>query len=332
MFNKSIISGTSFYAPETVISNNWIEEKVNARNTLLPEGALKEKFGLEQRRFALDSEQASDIAAAACFPLFEKQAKISFDLLIFASGSSDMIEPATATILQYKLGLTCPAMDVKNACSSFVCGVQVANAFINSGEYKKILVVSGEKLSSIIKLDYDNKEELIKRMACLSMGDGGAAVVLEPSTTERGICYQKFYTAGQHWRLCTVPGGGSMFPHDGSKVYFEGRTAELRNVFLKEKGTILQDALKTVGWDARDLKYVFMHHVSERSFELAAAEMNLPQERFYNQFKYFGNMAASSIPFSLACADAEGLLSPGDKIMFFGLASGISISVQLIIW
>jgi len=327
-----MITATSCYAPERVISNEWVEERINGKNLLLPPGILKDKFGLEQRRFAQDNEQASDIAAAACFSILQKHDRSSFDLLIFASGSSDMIEPATATILQHKLGLTCPAMDVKNACSSFVCGMQVANAFIASGEYKKILVVSGEKLSSIIKLDYGGKEELIKRMASLSMGDGGAAFVMEASEMSNGMIFQKFFTAGKYWHLCTVPGGGSMFPHDGSKVYFEGKTAELRDVFLREKGTILKDALDTAGWNASELKFVFMHHVSERSFELAALEMNLPLERFYNKFKFYGNMAASSIPFSIACADAEGLLQAGDKIMLFGLASGISISVQLIIW
>ena len=123
-----------------------------------------------------------------------------------------------------------------------------------------------------------------------------------------------------------------MFPHDGSKVYFEGRTAELRNVFIEEKGSIMQDLLIEAGWKTDDLKYIFMHHVSEKSFELAAREMQMPINKFYNTFRKFGNMAASSIPFSLACAEEEGHLQPGDKIMLFGLASGISISVQLIIW
>lgn len=329
---KSKIIKIGNYAPERIISNAEIEKLVNVNRLMLPEGLLKEKFGIEERRFGTENEQASDLAVGAALKILEPCDIDTIDCLIFASGSSDMIEPATSSIIQSKLKLTCPAVDIKNACNSFVCGMQTANAFIISGEYKKIMVVSGEKLSAIIKLHYEDNLELMKRFACLSMGDAGAAVLMEKSEDESGIYIQKFQTNGEYWELCTVPGGGSMYPHDGSKVYFEGRTTEMRKVFFEKKGKLIESALNEAGWLAGDLDHVFMHHVSVQTFELVANDLGIPKEKFYSVFEKYGNMAACSIPFAMSDAYAKNVLKKGDKIMLLGLASGISISVQLLIW
>jgi acyl-CoA:acyl-CoA alkyltransferase len=330
--NRSEITKIAGYTPHRIISNYELESILNKNGQLIPEGTLERKFGIKERHFAADNEQASDLAVAAALKILTPNDKTSIDCLIFAAGSSDMIEPATASIVQQKLQLQCPAMDVKNACNSFTCGLQVANALIVSGAYKKILVVTGEKVSSIIKLEFENTEEFLKRFASLSMGDAGAAALIEPSITTSGIYAQNFVTYGQYWELCTVPGGGSMYPHDGSKVYFEGRTAEMRDVFLEKKGDAINVALQQAGWSTADLDFVFMHHVSENTFEIAANDLGIAKEKFYNVFSNYGNMAAASIPFALSNAVENNTLKKGDKIMLLGLASGISLSVQLLIW
>jgi acyl-CoA:acyl-CoA alkyltransferase len=329
---KSTITRIANYAPERIVSNNEMEHLINAKALFMPSGTLERKFGIIERRFAADNEQASDLAVNAAIKIIRKDDKNTIDCLIFASGSSDMIEPATASIVQSKLQLKCPALDVKNACNSFTCGLQVANAFIVSGMYKKILLVTGEKVSSIIKLEFENIEEFLKRFASFSMGDAGAAVLIEPSNDNSGMYEQNFETHGEHWELCTVPGGGSMYPHDGSKVYFEGRTAEMRDVFLAKKGDAINIALQKMNWQPSDLDFVFMHHVSENTFEIAASDLGIAQEKFYNVFSNYGNMAASSIPFALCNAVENNVLKKGDKIMLLGVASGISLSVQLLIW
>jgi acyl-CoA:acyl-CoA alkyltransferase len=329
---KSTITRIAGYVPERIVTNAELENIINTKAMLMPHGTLERKFGIVERRFAADGEQASDLAVGAARKIIKEEDKNSIDCLIFASGSSDMIEPATASIVQDKLQLKCPAMDVKNACNSFTCGLQVANAFIVSGIYKKILIVSGEKVSSIIKLEFDGIEEFLKRFASFSMGDAGAAALIEPATDSSGMYEQNFETHGQYWQLCTVPGGGSMYPHDGSKVYFEGRTAEMRDVFLEKKGDAIDVVLTKMGWTPSDLDFVFMHHVSESTFELAATDLGIAKEKFYNVFSHYGNMAASSIPFAISSAVENKVLKKGDKIMLLGVASGISLSVQLLIW
>ena len=217
---RSKFSLVANYAPETIITSRELESIINKSGMYLPDNIIEQKFGVKERRFAGDDIQASDLAAGAALKILNQTDKDTIDCLIFASGSSDLIEPATANIVQSKLKLSCPAFDVKNACNSFVNALQVADSFISSGQYKKILITTGEKLSSIIKLNPENKEDLLKRLASLSMGDGGAAALIERSEDTAGIYAHRFETWGDYWGLCTVPGGGSMHPHDGVKSLF----------------------------------------------------------------------------------------------------------------
>lgn len=328
----SKISSISCYAPSRIVTNHELENLINSNKQFISEGLIEEKFGMQERRFADENEQASDLAVSAALKILNTKERETIDCIIFAAGSSDMIEPATSSIIQSKLKLSCPAFDIKNACNSFVCGLQTANALIISNTYKKILLLCGEKLSAIIKFEYDDNVEFMKRFASLSMGDAGAAAIIENSETERGIKAQRFQTNGEYWGLCTVPGGGSMFPHDGSKVYFEGRTAEMRKVFFENKGMLINNTLEDANWCINDIDFVFMHHVSAQTFKDVATDLNIHKEKFYNVFEYYGNMAAASIPFAISDACEKGILKKGHKIMLLGLASGISISVQLLIW
>ena len=332
MIISSKITHIGSYAPEKKVSNQYLEDLINSKINLMRPGLIYEKFGLKERRFARADEQASDLAVAAALKILTPDNLETIDCLIFAAGSSDMIEPATASIVQGKLNLNCPAFDVKNACNSFVCGLQTANALIVSNTYKKILVVTGEKLSAIIKLEYEDHIEFLKRFASLSMGDAGAAAIVEASTDESGMKAQRFQTNGKYWDLCTVPGGGSMHPHDGSKVYFEGRTAEMRNIFLEKKGNLILETLHDANWTKDEIDFVFMHHVSASTFQDVADDLNIALPKIYSVFENFGNMASASIPFAMSDALDKGLLKKGDKVMLLGLASGISISVQLLIW
>ena len=136
---RSKISFVSDYSPELVLTSKEIEDKVNKTGKFLPENIIEQKFGVRERRFAGPGSESSDLAVSAALKILEQTDKDTIDCLIFASGSSDLIEPATSNIIQSKLKLSCPCFDVKNACNSFVSGLQVADAFIVSGQYKKIL-------------------------------------------------------------------------------------------------------------------------------------------------------------------------------------------------
>lgn len=252
--------------------------------------------------------------------------------MIFASASSDLIEPATGNIIQQKLGLHCPSFDVKNACNSFVTALQIASSFIDAGVYKKILITSGEKLSNSILFTPSSEEDLKKRLACLSFGDGGSAVMVESSTNGCGLYFQKFKTVGKHWELCTIKGGGSMYPFAPDKNYFEGKTAELAQVFVAEGSQFLQSCFLQPGWTIADIDYVFTHQVSAKTFEIMAANSGISVHKMIQVCELYGNIASVSIPLSLYIAEKNGILKPGNKIAIIGLAAGISLSIQLMVW
>jgi acyl-CoA:acyl-CoA alkyltransferase len=224
------------------------------------------------------------------------------------------------------------AFDVKNACNSFVTGLHIANALIATGNHQKILLVTGEILSQAIKFEISDKEDLGKRLASLSLGDAGAAALIEPSTDNSGIYSQKLISVGRYWSLCTLPGGGSMYPHDMSRTYFEGKTTEMMQIFLDNRGTLLEQCLAEAGWDLAEIDHFFMHQVSKKTFEVVAERLGIPLEKFFHVMEDHGNIAAASIPFAMSVAWEKGKIRKGDKIMLIGIASGISISFQLLIW
>lgn len=328
----SKISRIAGYAPERIVLNREIEDLVNEKEQLIGSGSIERLFGVKERRYARCGEQVSDLAVQAASQILADMDPDTIDCLIFAAASSDLIEPATANIIQSKLGLTCAAFDVKNACNSFVTAMHVANALIMTGNYKKVLLVNGEILSHSIKFNLDNKEELSKRLAAYSLGDAGAAALIEPPDDESGIYSQKMISFGQYWNLCVILGGGSMHPHDVSKTYFEGKTSEMLHVFIENKGRIAEKCLEEAGWDLHEIDHFFMHHVSKKTFDIVAGGLGISSDRFYNVIQDRGNIAAASIPYAMSVANENKVLKKGDKIMLIGLASGISISIQLIIW
>ena len=146
------ISHINSYLPSSVVGNAEIENQVNSRGVILPPNSIERLFGIKERRYASDGQQTSDLAAIAAMPIVEAIGRENIDCLIFGSACSDLLEPATANIVQQKLGLQCPVFDIKNACNSFVNAIQVASAFVESGVYKRVLVVNGEILHHAIQL------------------------------------------------------------------------------------------------------------------------------------------------------------------------------------
>lgn len=309
-----------------------MENIVNKNSQILPKGSIERLFGVRERRYAEANVQVSDMGANAARNIVEKHGADTIDCMIFASASQDLIEPATANIIQEKLGIHCPVFDVKNACNSFVSALQIASSFIEGGVYKKVLITSGEKLSNSILFEPSCKEDMQKRLASLSFGDGGSAVMVENSANGCGLYYQKFKTIGKHWRLSTIKGGGSLHKFEPKAIFFEGKTAELAHVFIAEGSKFLQSCFSESGWTLPEIDYVFTHQVSMKTFEIVATNLGFPVHKMIQLCDLYGNIASVSIPLSLHIAEKNGILKHGNKIAIIGLAAGISLSIQLMVW
>ncbi len=328
---KTTIKSVAVYLPEAVVYNHQIEKKISIDGTNVERSLLEKLFGSKTRRFAGTEMQVSDLACKAAKKIVQKQ-DVPIDLLIFAAASSDLIEPATANIVQAKLGLNCPVMDIKNACNSFVSAIHVASAFIESGVYHNVLIVCGEKLSEVINYNPRSNQHLMRCLAGYSLGDAGAAMLIGRNGSGGKIVYQKFNSWGEYWNLCTIEGGGSLAYRDYDKYFFECDTRHLRTAFFDKMALFVAQCLAEANWEIPQIDCVVSHQISKSTTVQMATYLKIPTDKFVTTFSRYGNTAAATIPLALHEAIAERKLKKGDKVMLLGLAAGISLSVQLIEW
>ncbi|MDQ7022999.1 MAG: ketoacyl-ACP synthase III [Candidatus Gracilibacteria bacterium] len=257
---NTIINSTATYIPKNKISSQEMEQRISEIFPEISFGILEEMTGIKTRYFVSEGEYSSDLAIKASEKCFEKSEikKQDIDLLIFASASQDIIEPATGNIVQKGLGLTCPIFDVKNACNSFLNGIDIADSFIKSGKYKNILVCSGETPSKVIQYKIFNRLDLKKYFAGFTLGDAGTAMILTVTKENIGIKKTYFLSDGNSWELGTIMGGGSRFPHI-DKNYFTGEPAKLKDKFKSIGTKEFENGLSELGWKKNEItKFLFI--------------------------------------------------------------------------
>lgn len=326
---KVKISQLEIYIPQNEVSNAQVEDRLRENGFNIPEGLLENTMGGDTRFYAEKHEQASDLAAKAGRKVLDKAEGVKIDLLIFASASSDLIEPATANIVQQKLGLQCAAFDMKNACNSVTNAIEVACSLISSGGYKNILIASGEKASDSIRFHDVNKDNFKSHFASYSFGDAGVALLLSPSPNGVGFFYHKHTSFGQHWRLSTIPGGGSLHPKDAEKLYFSGETFALKSVFDELCTPFVKKCLEEAEVSIEDIDLIVTHQVSKSTYEGVAENLGIDTNKIVKTFGKYGNTASSSLPIALHHALENNMAKSGDTILLLGMAAGVNISVQL---
>jgi 3-oxoacyl-(acyl-carrier-protein) synthase III len=330
---RALITGTGRYVPDDVWTSDMVEARVDERSGgwHIPKGMIRLVSGVVERRYAPEGMCSSDLAARAARRAMATAGiePRDVDLLIFASASHDVAEPATANMVQIALGCDRAAvMDVKNACNSFLNGLDVAQAFIETGRAPRVVVASGECLSPTIKWDIDGSDDLPIRLAALTLGDAGAACVLEASAApERGVLRGAFESDGSHWELSTVLGGGSRYGAAPERMFFECRSTKLQQLAVTRLPALVTDVLMKLDWALEDVALVVPHQVSRSVIERIASLMGYPLDRCMVTLDRFGNTAAASIPFALDLAIEEGRAAVGDKVLLVGGAAGFSAAV-----
>lgn len=325
------LAGVGVHLPEGVLSSAEVEARVRAASPAchLRDGLVEALTGVRQRRLAAPDANCSDLAVAAARVALAHAAvePEDVDLLIFAAAGQDLLEPATATIVADKLGTACPAFDLKNACNSFLDAIGVAEAMLASGIHRNVLVAAGELPTRAIRWDASSMHDLRLNFPGYTLGDAGAAVLVEGAGRPGGaILHRAALTVPRHWSLATVAGGGSMHPRGDEWTYLRGDAAGLREAFTEVGPGIVQGALEACGLRADDLARVLVHQVTLPFLDAFLAATGLPADRVERTLPLLGNMAAASLPVAYAQA-LDGGLVPGDRVLWVGLAGGISIHV-----
>jgi 3-oxoacyl-[acyl-carrier-protein] synthase-3 len=314
------VAGAAAYLPEGRRTSDELEARIRRESpgVSFPPGIVELVTGIRTRAVAADHEQTSDLAAAA-----------GRDALLFAAASQDLAEPATANLVQEKIGTNCPVFDVKNACNSFICGVQIGEALIAAGTHRTVLVTVGEIPSRGIKWRVRDREDLRLSFPGYTFGDAGAAVVLTAAEGRRGIFYRSFRTVSRFWDIGTLPGGGSMHPRGDEWTYFRGDGSRLGEAFASVGPGILHDALDATGTGIDDYARFFVHQVTMPFLKRFVRQTGVPEERLVVTLPELGNIAAATMPVQLAIAYGRGEIGRGDLVAWVGLAGGISIGVLL---
>ena len=324
------ITAVGSHLPARRLTSQQLQDEITAGTRLaLPERMLEKATGIRTRRFAADGEYASTLATGAARRALAARGldPRDIDLLLFASATRDICEPATAHIVQTELGTRAHALDVSNACNSFLNGIDLARAMILAGRAGRALVVTGETPSRAMRRDPADAAALRDGFAGYTFGDAGAAVVVEP--VERGgILDTATVTASEHWQAGGIPGGGSRHPRGDEYSYFRGGGKELRGIFERIGPAALADLTHRTGLTWDDYARVLVHQVTvpylERFVELTGA----PADRLVLTVPELGNVASATIGIQLDLVKAQ--LKPGEKVLMIGLGGGVSL--MTVVW
>lgn len=316
---SAVITGTGSFLPEKRLTNADLCKIVDTDDEW-----IVQRTGIRERRIVSKDESCATIASQAATRAL-RAANLEpkdIDCVIVATVTPEMQMPATACFVAQSLGMTTtPAFDVMAACSGFIYGLDVANALIQSGRYRNVLMIGSETLTRIT--DYSD------RSSCILFGDGAGAVVLSASDDPtRGIIHAKLYADGGGWEtLYLLP--GSRHPIDEKLVaaghqYLKIRGREVYKFAVNRFVEMIQQALDGSGLSIDEVKLVVPHQVNQRIIDSAMEKLHLPPEKAYVNIERYGNTSSASIPIAFDEAVREGKLQRGDAVVMVAFGAGLT--------
>lgn len=324
------ITAVATSLPERELRSTELQQRVErASGFELPSGLFEQLTGIRTRRVADDDEYASTFALRAARTALHRAGldPLDVDLLVFASASRDIVEPATAHIVQAELGSRAHAFDVTNACNSFLNGIDLASSMVLCGRARRALVVTGETPTRVMRWSLASPAQARDAFAGYTFGDAGAAVVLEP-VTRGGIVDIDTETHSEHWPVGGIFGGGSRHPRDEEHTYFSGDGHTLKSVFEKVGPGILERVFARTGCDWTDFAKVLVHQVTRPYVDRFVEVTGVPKELLEITVEDLGNMASATLGVQLDRVSPQ--LRTGDRVLFVGLGGGISVTT--LIW
>lgn len=323
---KAVITGIHGYVPEYVLTNEELETMVETNDEW-----IRTRTGIKERRILKGENQGTSVIAVKAIEKLLAKTNTDaaeIDLIICATTTPDMIFPATANIIGEKIGAkNAFGYDLQAACSGFLFALDTGAQFIESGRSKKILVVGADKMSSIV--DYTD------RSTCILFGDGGGAVLLEPTTEEIGIRDSILKSDGSGEPYLNLKAGGSRKP--ASK-----ETIAAREHFLFQEGStvfkfavtnmadVCVEVMERNNLKAEDISWLVPHQANKRIIDATANRMGINSDKVMLNIDRYGNTTSGTIP--LCLWDYESQLKKGDKIILAAFGGGFTWGATYLIW
>lgn len=327
----SAVVHATVHVPEERQSVSAVEDRFRAGSPGIPmsRGVLQHMYGLAQRTVAPPEEQPSDLAVHAARSLLEESGTPArkVDLLLYAGILADMEEPATAHVVAAKLGLDCPVFDLKNACNGVLNALEVADAFVRTGQYRRVLITSAEVSTRESRWSVTDPDEVLGALPSLSTGDMGSAVLVAASARP-GILGSRFFANSWGWQAATLP---NPYANHRTMGRLEIDSARLVASFDGMPAKV-RAAVRELGVDVGEFDLVCVHQPSVPFTRVACDWVGVDPSRILSTFPEHGNVATNTIPLQLATALASDRLHPGDLVGMFGFASGASAGVVVCRW
>ncbi|GAB3223144.1 ketoacyl-ACP synthase III [Algoriphagus aestuariicola] len=331
--NKSRILGAGHFVPERIVTNEELSQMMNTNDEW-----IVERTGIHERRwFTPGVDTVTNMSAKASRMAMERAgvAAQDIDFIVFATITSDYFLPGNGVLLQRELGMTSiGALDVKNACSGFLYALSVADQFIKTGMYKKILVVGAEIQSSAL----DKSDE--GRSSAVIFADGAGAVVLGATAQDQpGILSSHLHSEGAYAEelYCIAPSSSG-------SVRISQEMIDRGDFFLKMNGNtvfkhaivrfmeVINEALDHNMLSKDDIDLLIPHQANLRISQYVQQKLGLPDEKVFNNIMYLGNTTAGTIPIALSQAWEQGKLKEGDLVCLAAFGSGFTWASVLLRW
>ena len=323
---RAAITAIGSYVPETVLTNFDLEKMVDTTDEW-----IRSRTGIRERHILKEEGKGySDMAVRAIIPMLEKKEidPLEIELIIDCTITGDMVFPASANIIADKIGAkNAWGFDLAAACSGFLVGLETASSFIESGHYKKILLVGGDVMSSII--DYTD------RNTCIIFGDGAGCALIEPNEEGYGVMDRLLHSDGSGRDFLYQKAGGSLKPASIESVqnrehyvYQEGKTVfkfAVTNMADVSHRIMLRNELTS-----NDVNWLIAHQANKRIIDATAERMGLPSEKVLMNIERYGNTTNGTLP--LLMADFEKQFKKGDNLILSTFGGGFTWGSIFLKW
>ncbi|MAN14433.1 beta-ketoacyl-ACP synthase III [Alterinioella nitratireducens] len=321
---RAVAIGVGHYLPERVVENAEFEKTIDTSDEW-----IRSRSGIERRHFAAEGQTTSDLGIKAAEAALADAGLTGADIdaLIVATSTADLTFPSVATMIQHGLGMTHGfAFDVQAVCAGFIYALSSANAYIQCGQAKRVLVIGAETFSRI--MDWND------RTTSVLFGDGAGALILEAQdgaggSGDRGILSVDLNSDGQFRDLLYVDGGVSKTQSTGV-LRMEGR--EVFRHAVEKLAKTAETALERAGLGADDVDWIVPHQANLRIISRTAQKMGVGMDRVIVTVQDHGNTSAASIPLALSVGVASGKIKRGDVLVAEAIGGGLAWGAAVLRW
>jgi 3-oxoacyl-[acyl-carrier-protein] synthase-3 len=321
------ITGWGMSAPARVLTNDDLAEMVDTNDSW-----IRERTGIERRHIAAQEESTASLGAEAAIKAL-KVANLhprDVDLIICSTSSPQHIFPATASIIQDRIGAkNAGAFDLLAACTGFIFALNMATQSIRGGAVRNAIVIGAETLSRMV--DWND------RTTCILFGDGAGAFVLQGSDEPGGVISSVMRSDGSGGDLLCLPAGGSAMPASPQTIsdglhYIHMNGREVFRFATRVMANASREAVDRAGLEIEDIDLIIPHQANLRIIDAAARGLKLPMEKFVVNLQEYGNTSTASIPIATVEAIESGRLRRNDRIVFVGFGGGLTWGAVTAIW